>query len=184
MTASLLLLTSLAGGLGAVCRLVLDGMIRSGLTPHSGSPAEQTRTLPWPTITINLSGSLVLGVVVGLTLSSTLPSGWDVVVGSGFLGGFTTFSTACVEAVRLAQGRAVGGGRSDRVRSPPRRHCGRWAGDAGGRTRRLRRGARRSSGPPHTSPRPHRVWCDSCSPYTGVSMPSNRALSCSARYRE
>ncbi|MGO1397346.1 MAG: fluoride efflux transporter FluC [Brevibacterium yomogidense] len=103
MTASLLLLTSLAGGLGAVCRLVLDGMIRSGLTPHSGSPAEQTRTLPWPTITINLSGSLVLGVVVGLTLSSTLPSGWDVVVGSGFLGGFTTFSTACVEAVRLAQ---------------------------------------------------------------------------------
>lgn len=99
MTAHLLLLTSLAGGLGAVCRLVLDGMIRSGLEHREDTP------VPWPTITINLSGSLVLGVVMGLSFSSVLPAGWAVVVGSGFLGGFTTFSTACVEAVRLAQAR-------------------------------------------------------------------------------
>lgn len=99
MTAHLLLLISLAGGLGAVCRLVLDGMIRSGLKHRSDTP------VPWPTITINLSGSLVLGVVMGLSFSSMLPAGWAVVVGSGFLGGFTTFSTACVEAVRLAQAR-------------------------------------------------------------------------------
>ena len=105
MTASLLLLTSLAGGLGAVCRLVLDGAIRPRSTRRSGSPAEQSRTVPWPTITFNLSGSLVLGVVMGLSFSSVLPAGWTVVVGSGFLGGFTTFSTACVEAVRLVQAR-------------------------------------------------------------------------------
>lgn len=103
MTDSLLLLTSLAGGLGAVCRLVLDGAIRPRSTRRSGSPAEQSRTVPWPTITINLAGSLLLGVIVGLTFSSVLPAGWEVIAGSGFLGGFTTFSTACVEAVRLAQ---------------------------------------------------------------------------------
>lgn len=119
MTAHLLLLTSLAGGLGAVCRLVLDGMIRSGSKRHRASRDEHARTgpnragraygvrspIPWPTITINLSGSLVLGMVMGLSFSSVLPTGWAVVVGSGFLGGFTTFSTACVEAVRLAQAR-------------------------------------------------------------------------------
>ena len=97
MTVHLLLLTSLAGGLGAVCRLLLDGMIRSGSEHRGDTP------LPWPTITINVSGSLVLGVVVGLTFSSVLPAGWEPVVGSGFLGGFTTFSTASVEAVRLVQ---------------------------------------------------------------------------------
>lgn len=80
-----------------MCRLLLDGMIRSGSEHRGDTP------VPWPTIMINVSGSLVLGVVVGLTISSVLPAGWEPVVGSGFLGGFTTFSTASVEAVRLGQ---------------------------------------------------------------------------------
>lgn len=104
MTPLVLLITALVGGLGAVCRFVLDGVIRSGLErPGRSRDGTPSAPLPWPTITVNFSGSLVLGVVVGLSFASVLPPGWEVVVGAGFLGGYTTFSTAAVEAVRLAQ---------------------------------------------------------------------------------
>lgn len=105
MTALLLLLTSLAGGLGAVCRFVLDGAIRARLERHAPTDAEHSRRapVPWSTILINVSGSLLLGVVAGLAAAAALPRDFEVVVGAGFLGGYTTFSTASLEAIRLAQ---------------------------------------------------------------------------------
>jgi len=110
VTGLLLLLTSLGGGLGAVCRFVLDGVIRTGLRPRGSGPAPRVpdrrargfpEPVPWPTITVNVSGSLALGVLMGLSAAAALPTGWSVVVGTGFLGGYTTFSTASVEAVGL-----------------------------------------------------------------------------------
>lgn len=86
---------SVAGGLGAVTRLLLDGIIR-GRTPA---------TVPWGTITINITGSLLLGLVVGMTATGLLPDPVEKVVGVGFLGGYTTFSTASFETVRLLQER-------------------------------------------------------------------------------
>lgn len=84
-----------AGGLGASSRLLLDGIIRS-----------RTRgTLPWGTITINLTGSFLLGLVTGLVSGQVLPDAWQFIAGSGFLGGYTTFSTASFETVRLLQER-------------------------------------------------------------------------------
>ncbi|WP_040160862.1 fluoride efflux transporter FluC [Nigerium massiliense] len=90
MTWPLFCLIALAGGLGAVCRLVLDGVVRS-----------VSSDLPWGTAVINLAGSFLLGLVTGLVGSHVLPDAWQHVAGTGFLGGFTTFSTACVDAVRL-----------------------------------------------------------------------------------
>ena len=95
MTASLFILLSLAGGLGAVGRLVVDGAIR----------ARVSGTLPWGTIIINLTGSLLLGLLAGLTLGQVVPEAWHLVLGTGFLGGYTTFSTASFETVRLLQER-------------------------------------------------------------------------------
>jgi len=83
--------SALAGGLGAACRLALDGLIRS----------RSRGAAPWGTITINLSGSFALGMVIGLGVSD----GWQLIAGSGFLGGYTTFSTASFETVRLMQER-------------------------------------------------------------------------------
>jgi len=86
----LALAVALAGGIGAVCRMVLDGAIKAW-----------TR-VPYPlgTTVINVSGSLVLGFVtaIGAGLGP-----WAVVLGTGLLGGYTTFSTASYESVRLAQ---------------------------------------------------------------------------------
>jgi CrcB protein len=92
VTPTVLLLVPLAGGLGAVARLVVDGEVRRLL----GS------TSPRGTVLVNLTGSLLLGLLVGLAAAGWAPTAVRVVVGTGFLGGYTTFSTAAVEAVRLA----------------------------------------------------------------------------------
>lgn len=85
----LALAVAVAGGVGAVARMVLDGVVSA----RSGIP------YPVGTTVINVTGSFLLGVVTGLAV----PTGWALVVGTGLLGGYTTFSTASVETVRLAQ---------------------------------------------------------------------------------
>lgn len=92
MSPALLVVVALAGGLGAVARLVVDGEVRRRLGD----------ALPRGTVLVNLSGSLLLGLVTGLATAGLLPPLARVVVGTGFLGGYTTYSTAAVEAVRLA----------------------------------------------------------------------------------
>ncbi len=82
------LLMALAGGLGAGSRYSLDAWLRPRVSPR----------LPWSTHVINISGSLLLGLIVGLGADDT----WHTVLGTGFLGGYTTFSTASVESVHLA----------------------------------------------------------------------------------
>lgn len=84
---------ALAGSAGAVSRFTLDGVIRR----------RNRSEFPWSTVFINVSGSFVLGVVTGLVLFGHDPTDVKLVVGTGFCGGFTTFSTASFESVRLLQ---------------------------------------------------------------------------------
>lgn len=84
---------SLAGGLGAVSRFMGDGLIRS----LAG------RDFPWGTFTINVSGSFLLGLLTGAVLYGHGSPDIRLVLGTGFCGGFTTFSTASFEAVRLIE---------------------------------------------------------------------------------
>ena len=63
---------------------------------------------PWSTFVINVSGSLLLGVVTGLILFHHDPPDLKLVIGVGFCGGYTTFSTASFESVRLLQRRLYG----------------------------------------------------------------------------
>ncbi len=83
---------ALAGGTGAAARFVTDGELSGRLRPG----------LPVATLAINVTGSLLLGVVTGWAMAGGSP---DVraVLGTGFLGGFTTFSTASVELVRTVR---------------------------------------------------------------------------------
>jgi len=86
---------ALGGGLGAVARFVLDGASR----------ARWAATFPWPTVLINVTGSFLLGLLMGLTLFDGMPSRVELIIGTGFCGGYTTFSTASFETVRLLQQR-------------------------------------------------------------------------------
>lgn len=95
------LLVALAGGAGAAARLVVDGEVRARLqgTRIAGS------TLPWATALVNVTGSLLLGLVTGAVLYAGAPTTLQHIVGIGFCGGYTTFSTASVEMLILFRGR-------------------------------------------------------------------------------
>lgn len=83
-----MMLVALAGGLGASLRLVTDGIVRSVAGDR----------LPWGTLLINVVGSAALGVLLGLSPEPRAAT----MLGTGLLGGFTTFSTASFEAAALA----------------------------------------------------------------------------------
>lgn len=85
----------LAGGVGAALRFLVDGVVRQHTPP----------AFPYSTMIINVTGSLVLGLLLGLTLGQVLPYHWQLVIGTGMMGGYTTFSTASVETVRLLEER-------------------------------------------------------------------------------
>ncbi|MDT0116281.1 MULTISPECIES: fluoride efflux transporter CrcB [Microbacterium] len=91
MSALLVLFIAVGGGVGAAARFLLDGLINTG---------RQFR-LPVGTLTINITGSLLLGVIVGA--ASHLGAVPVAVLGTGVMGGYTTFSTASFETVRLAR---------------------------------------------------------------------------------
>lgn len=84
----------LAGGAGAWCRFTLDSALKK----------RWTRPVPIGTVTINFLGSFALGLLTGYALTHPEHQTLTTVVGVGFLGGFTTFSTAMVEAVNAARG--------------------------------------------------------------------------------
>lgn len=88
-----LLLVAFLGGLGAATRFVVDGLIRG----------RRSRAFPLATVLINVSGSALLGLLAGASAYHSLPTTVYVVAAVGFCGGYTTFSTAMVETVRLAQ---------------------------------------------------------------------------------
>lgn len=83
----------MAGGGGAVARFVADGLIRTVLG----------RRFPWGTLVINATGSFILGVLAGLVLYHHSDTSLKLIMGTGFCGGFTTFSTASFESVRLIE---------------------------------------------------------------------------------
>lgn len=87
------LLVAVMGGLGAAARLWVDGTIR----------ARGRTVLPVATITVNVTGSLLIGLIAGAHLHLGLPLTWRLLGATGFCGGYTTFSAAAVETVRLAQ---------------------------------------------------------------------------------
>jgi CrcB protein len=86
-----------AAGIGAPARYLLDGWVQ-GRTKGA---------FPWGTLTVNVTGCLALGLLTGLGLYHDLDATTRVVVGTGGLGAFTTFSTVTFETVRLAEEGAV-----------------------------------------------------------------------------
>ncbi|ALG28658.1 chromosome condensation protein CrcB [Glutamicibacter halophytocola] len=90
-TPVLFALVAFCGGLGAVLRYGLDSFIS----------AKFGALLPWGTITINVSGSFALGFLTGWLANTQLNEAWLLAMGTGVLGGYTTFSTASFDTLRL-----------------------------------------------------------------------------------
>lgn len=85
-------LAVVAGGAGAVLRYLVDTAVTTRIAGDG----------PWGTAVVNVTGSFVLGIVTALAIDGTVDEAVLAVAGTGFLGGYTTFSTASVETVQLA----------------------------------------------------------------------------------
>jgi len=86
---------AVAAGLGAVARYLLDQFVGHRLSSE----------FPYGTLVINVSGSLLLGLVLGLAMHHGLTNGPTTVVGVGFASGYTTLSTWAYETLVLAEER-------------------------------------------------------------------------------
>lgn len=86
-----------AGAVGAPLRYFVDTIIQE----------RNEGAFPWGTLVVNASGSLLLGFVTGLALYHAFPDTPRIVLGTGFCGAYTTFSTFGFETVRLLEDDAV-----------------------------------------------------------------------------
>jgi CrcB protein len=87
----IVLLVFLGGTIGAPARYLLDRAVQR----------RHESVFPWGTLTVNLIGCLVLGVLTGAAQS--LPKDLVVFAGTGICGAFTTFSTFSFETTRLLE---------------------------------------------------------------------------------
>lgn len=85
--------------------VMLGGAVGSGLRYGVGLLLPTTEGgFPWPTFIVNLVGSCVLGLLMGVSLtSSSLPRPIMLLLGTGLCGGFTTYSAFTIESALLAQ---------------------------------------------------------------------------------
>lgn len=84
---------ALLGGVGAVCRLLVDRAVSSRVTVAGGFPVG--------TLAVNVSGAWLLGLLGALAL----PPHVALLAGTAFVGAYTTFSTWMLETQRLGEER-------------------------------------------------------------------------------
>ena len=91
----LIALLVLGGAIGAPARYLVDGVVQS----------RSRGVFPWGTFVVNVSGSFVLGLLVGVFAHRLgVPLWLQAAATVGFLGAYTTFSTFSFETLRLAEG--------------------------------------------------------------------------------
>jgi CrcB protein len=83
------LLVALGAAVGAPLRYLVDRAVQS----------RHESAFPWGTLTVNVAGSLLLGFLTGLPAGHAL----SALLGTGFCGALTTYSTFSYETLRLAQ---------------------------------------------------------------------------------
>jgi len=83
----------LGAAVGAPARYLTDRAIQ---TRHDS-------VFPWGTFAVNVTGSLILGILIGAGTHQQVPAALVAGVGIGFCGALTTYSTFGYETVRLAE---------------------------------------------------------------------------------
>jgi fluoride exporter len=88
-----MLLVLVGGAIGAPLRYLTDLFVQS----------RHNSVFPWGTFTVNVAGSFVLGATAGAVTTAGGPAWVLTLVGTGFCGALTTFSTFGFETVRLVE---------------------------------------------------------------------------------
>ena len=93
MTGLIVLCVAAGGFIGAPARFLADRFVTDRVAWR----------FPLGTFAINVVGSFILGLLTGLGLAGNMPNLVKALVGTGFCGAFTTFSTWSFETVRLIE---------------------------------------------------------------------------------
>ena len=89
-------IAGIGGFIGTALRLIISRYVQ----------LNYTTVFPWSTFLINISGSLLIGIIFGLTEKGDFMSpDWRLFLTVGLCGGFTTFSSLSNEAFMLLQNR-------------------------------------------------------------------------------
>jgi fluoride exporter len=88
-------LVILGAAVGAPIRYLADRAVQ----------ARHDSVFPWGTFTVNVAGSFVLGVLIRGTGLHAVPGSLNTLLGTGFCGALTTYSTFGYETVRLLEER-------------------------------------------------------------------------------
>ena len=88
-----LLLVIAGAAIGAPLRYLTDRAIQ----------ARHDTVFPWGTITVNVLGSLILGIVAGAVTAGAASPQVQLALGTGFCGALTTYSTFSYETLRLLE---------------------------------------------------------------------------------
>jgi fluoride exporter len=81
------------GALGAVLRYLADRAVQR----------RRDSLFPWGTLAVNVAGSLVLGLLLGVARARDVPAGLLLGLATGFCGALTTYSTFAFETARLSR---------------------------------------------------------------------------------
>jgi CrcB protein len=92
------LYVGLGGLLGSVVRYWISGLAATRIG----------EAFPYGTFFINVTGSFVLGLLVGALAPRTGGNPWGLFLGTGFCGGYTTFSSYTVETLKLVEAGTLG----------------------------------------------------------------------------
>jgi fluoride exporter len=88
-----LLLVIAGAAVGAPLRYLSDRAIQS----------RHDTVFPWGTFTVNVLGSLILGIVTGAVTAGGASPQVQLALGTGFCGALTTYSTFSYETLRLLE---------------------------------------------------------------------------------
>lgn len=87
------LLVAAGGAVGAPLRYLTDRAVQ----------ARHDTVFPWGTFSVNVVGSLILGILTGAALSGAAGHTAQLLLGTGLCGALTTYSTFSYETMRLAE---------------------------------------------------------------------------------
>ena len=87
------LLVASGAAVGAPARYLTDRAVQS----------RHDSVFPWGTFTVNVVGSFILGLLIQGVSAHQVPGGVNALLGVGFCGALTTYSTFGYETLRLMQ---------------------------------------------------------------------------------